>query len=73
MSSDFDFSEFEAHVPKQSDFEAVTPAIDDSKRDLPCRVDDLDLQQPPGFVGAVADWIDAQCRYPRRKLAVAIS
>lgn len=30
-----------------------------------------DLQRPPGFVGEVTDWIDAQCRYPRRKLAVA--
>lgn len=27
--------------------------------------------KPPGFVGDVAAWIDSQCRYPRRRLAVA--
>lgn len=66
-----DFSDFEAHIPKHDDFDADHPVADETKRPLPCRVDDLDLQRPPGFVGHVADWIDSQCRYPRRRLAVA--
>lgn len=40
---------------------------------LPFDVDGIDLHSPPGFVGQVADWIDSQCRYPRRRLAVASS
>lgn len=31
----------------------------------------LDMLSPPGFVGQIASWIDSQCRYPRRRLAVA--
>lgn len=31
----------------------------------------VDLSKPPGFVGEVADWIDGQCRFPRRKLCIA--
>lgn len=31
----------------------------------------VDLLSPPGFVGDVAAWIDSQCRFPRRRLAVA--
>lgn len=31
----------------------------------------IDLLKPPGFVGKVADWIEAQSRRPRRHLAVA--
>jgi len=38
---------------------------------LPIDVAGVDLTRPPGFVGSVADWIDGQCRYPRRRLAVA--
>lgn len=38
---------------------------------LPFPLDGLDLLSPPGFVGDVAAWIDSQCRYPRRRLAVA--
>lgn len=72
--NDFDFSEFDAAldaIPKHQDFETEKPSEETPRKKLPCRVDDLDLQRPPGFVGRVADWIDAQCRYPRRKLAVA--
>lgn len=65
-----DFSDFEAYVPRHDDFREERP-VDDFTRKPPCRVDDLDLHSPPGFVGRVADWIDSQCRYPRRKLAVA--
>lgn len=69
--ADFDFSDFEMDLPRHHDFEAEKPAEADDKRPLPCRIDDLDLTAPPGFVGHVADWIDGQCRYPRRRLAVA--
>lgn len=37
---------------------------------LPCRVDDIDLRRPPGFVGKVAEWIAAQPRRKRDNLAV---
>ena len=37
----------------------------------PFPLDGLDLLTPPGFVGDIAAWIDSQCRYPRRRLAVA--
>ena len=72
MDDATDFSDFEFHIPRHDDFEVEKPEIETSKgRPLPCKVDDLDLQRPPGFVGRVADWIDSQCRYPRRRLAVA--
>ena len=45
---------------------AVDPALN-----MPFDVSGLDLLSPPGFVGQVVDWIDSQCRYPRRRLAVA--
>jgi hypothetical protein len=38
---------------------------------MPFPVDDIDLMRPPGFVGHVTNWIDGQCRYPRRRLSVA--
>jgi hypothetical protein len=38
---------------------------------MPLDVSSVDLLSPPGFVGQVVDWIDSQCRYPRRRLAVA--
>jgi hypothetical protein len=38
---------------------------------LPFPLTGVDLLSPPGFVGQVASWIDSQCRYPRRRLAVA--
>jgi hypothetical protein len=37
----------------------------------PFPLDGVDLLTPPGFVGDVAAWIDSQCRFPRRRLAVA--
>ena len=37
----------------------------------PFALDGVDLLTPPGFVGDVAAWIDSQCRFPRRRLAVA--
>lgn len=70
MRDDVDFNDFDAHIPKHDDFDADKP-VDDGARALPCKIDDLDLQRPPGFVGRVADWVDSQCRYPRRRLAVA--
>jgi hypothetical protein len=38
---------------------------------MPLDVSKVDLLSPPGFVGQVVDWIDSQCRYPRRRLSVA--
>lgn len=37
----------------------------------PFSLEGVRLDKPPGFVGEVADWIDNQCRFPRRRLAVA--
>jgi len=50
---------------------APEPETPEPSETLPLDVSDLDLLSPPGFVGQVANWIDAQCRYPRRRLAVA--
>jgi len=72
MDDATDFSDFEFHIPKHNDFDIEKPEIESVKgRSLPCKVDDLDMTRPPAFVGRVADWIDSQCRYPRRRLAVA--
>jgi hypothetical protein len=38
---------------------------------MPLDVSGVDLLSPPGFTCQVVDWIDSQCRYPRRRLAVA--
>lgn len=56
-------------VPTHDDFEAEH--VESGDFPLPLDVAGVDLQRPPGFVGYVADWIDSQCRYPRRRLAVA--
>jgi hypothetical protein len=68
-----DFSDFEAGaamaVPTHDDFEAAHVEEDDFA--LPLNVSDVDFTRPPGFVGQVTDWIDGQCRYPRRRLSVA--
>lgn len=66
-----DFSDFDYYVKRHDDFEKEPPKEATEKTPLPCSLEGLDLQRPPGFVGRVADWIDGQCRYPRRKLAVA--
>lgn len=70
-SNDFaDFDEGAAMaVPRHDDFEAAR--IEDDGFGLPVDVSDIDLSSPPGFVGKVTDWIDGQCRYPRRRLCVA--
>lgn len=51
--------------------EPERPEQDDSRLAPPFDITDVDLLSPPGFVGDVAAWIDSQCRYPRRRLAVA--
>jgi len=38
---------------------------------LPFDISGVDLTDPPGFVGEVADWIDSQSFRPRKNLAVA--
>lgn len=68
-----DFADFEEGaamaVPTHDDFEAAR--VEDDGFSLPLDVSDIDLTRPPGFVGQVTDWIDGQCRYPRRRLCVA--
>lgn len=33
----------------------------------------VDLKRPPGFVGELVEWINAQCLYPRESLSVAVA
>lgn len=70
-----DFADFEdgasMAVPTHDDFDAEH--IEDDGFALPIDVQGVDLTRPPGFVGHVTDWIDGQCRYPRRRLAVSAS
>jgi hypothetical protein len=56
-------------IPRQDDFEAEH--VDDGNFPMPIDISGVDLMSPPGFVGDVTDWIDGQCRYPRRRLCVA--
>ena len=86
MSDDHDFSDFEAGIGgvrfgeasghdefSADDFappEPEAPAHSDTFPP-PFSLDGIDLLTPPGLVGDVAAWIDSQCRYPRRRLAVA--
>lgn len=46
---------------------------DEAPNGLPFSIDGVDLLRPPGLVGQVCQWINAQCRYPREHLAVAAS
>jgi len=70
---DRDFADFDEGaamaVPRHDDFEAAR--VEEDEFGLPVDVSDIDLASPPGFVGKVTDWIDGQCRYPRRRLCVA--
>lgn len=52
-------------------FEATEVFEDAPVGDLPFSIDGIDLLKPPGFVGQVAEWIEAQSRRPRKRLAVA--
>lgn len=80
--SEPDFSDFEegsATARAYDDFKAENfpppeperPEHDENRLAPPFPLDGIDLLSPPGFVGDVAAWIDSQCRYPRRRLAVA--
>ena len=55
------------------DFSPPAPEVPENNDRFPSPfpLDGVDLLTPPGFVGDVAAWIDSQCRYPRRRLAVA--
>lgn len=81
MNAD-EFADFEAGYRfgqySDEDFSAADFAPPEPERPVqdgplapPFSLDGLDLLSPPGFVGDVAAWIDSQCRYPRRRLAVA--
>lgn len=63
---DQDFGFLEPQFKSTPEHAAVDPAIK-----MPFDVSGVDLLSPPGFAGQVVDWIDSQCRYPRRRLAVA--
>jgi hypothetical protein len=60
---DFSADDFAPPEPEQPE--------ENDKFPPPFSLDGIDLLTPPGFVGDVAAWIDSQCRYPRRRLAVA--
>lgn len=47
------------------------PPVVETTDGCPCDTSDIDLLRPPGLVGQVAEWINAQCRYPREHLAAA--
>ena len=68
-ASDFDKAAADIEIRRQDDFEAEH--VDDNDFPMPVDISDVDLMSPPGFVGAVTDWIDGQCRYRRRRLCVA--
>lgn len=54
--------------------ESVTFEYQPDPQDAPENVLDttaVDLLRPPGFVGELTEWINAQCLYPRENLAVA--
>ena len=65
FKSDFD----EEFFPEE--FRPSPEHVKDDGFAMPIDVSGVDLNRPPDFVGKVADWIDSQCRYPRRRLAVA--
>lgn len=52
-------------------FESNEVFEDSPAGELPFSIDGIDLLKPPGFVGQVAQWIEAQSRRPRERLAVA--
>lgn len=62
-SDDFSADDFTPPAPEAPEENDRFPA--------PFPLDGVDLLSPPGFVGDVAAWIDSQCRFPRRRLAVA--
>lgn len=79
QAGEVDLSDFEAGAATVPDFTAADfappeperPTFDETKLPPPFPLDGVDLLSPPGFVGDVAAWIDSQCRFPRRRLAVA--
>lgn len=53
-------------------FEEDVPVTDTTRKDgLPFDISGVDLTAPPGFAGALAEWIEDQSRRPRKRLAVA--
>ena len=71
--ADFDAADDMAdfHAEDFAPPEPERPEDDSSTLAPPFDIRGIDLLSPPGFVGDVAAWIDSQCRYPRRRLAVA--
>jgi hypothetical protein len=62
------FAPDQAHIDWQDD----VPTQDQPRADgLPFDIEGVDLTAPPGFVGDLARWIEAQSRRPRKRLAAA--
>lgn len=51
-------------------WEPVEEVVDDAPHGEYVEPTNIDLQRPPGFVGEVCDWINAQCIKPRERLSV---
>jgi hypothetical protein len=47
------------------------PDLSEPVDGMPFDCTGIDITRPPGFVGELAEWIEAQSRRPRRRLAVA--
>lgn len=62
-SDDFSADDFTPPAPEVPEESDRWPA--------PFSLTGVDLLSPPGFAGDIAAWIDSQCRFPRRRLAVA--
>lgn len=62
-SDDFSADDFTPPAPEAPEENSRWPA--------PFPLTGVDLLSPPGFAGDIAAWIDSQCRFPRRRLAVA--
>ena len=67
-NGDFSTDDFTAE-----DFAPPAPEAPEANDSFPppFPLDGVDLLSPPGFAGDIAAWIDSQCRFPRRRLAVA--
>jgi len=60
------------HYAKEGGYcEPVTFVYEEESRKPSLDISDIDTLRPPGFVGELTEWINAQCLYPRENLAVA--
>jgi len=60
------------HYAKEGGYcEPVTFEYDAPSEAVTLDCSSIDVLRPPGFVGELTEWINAQCLYPRENLAVA--